>query len=122
MGAQPGSSSALPGRVVVVVVVFTGVAASMVAPGAHGGDGRDVLIKHSLIGPEGASQVVLGVKNSPANAGDLSNGGSIPGSGRSPGGGHGTHSTVLAWKIPWTEEPGSYSSWHCKESDTTAVT
>ena len=33
-----------------------------------------------------ASQVVLVVKNLPANAGDL---GSIPGSGRSPGGGHG---------------------------------
>ena len=33
-----------------------------------------------------ASQVVLVVKNLPANAGDL---GSIPGSGKSPGGGHG---------------------------------
>ena len=31
--------------------------------------------------------------------------GSIPGLGRSPGGGHATHSSVLAWKISWTEEP-----------------
>ena len=34
----------------------------------------------------GASQVVLVVKNTPANAEDV---GSVPGSGRSPGGGHG---------------------------------
>ena len=30
-----------------------------------------------------------------------------------------THSSTLAWKIPWTEEPGSWSLWGCKESDTT---
>ena len=31
-----------------------------------------------------------------------------------------THSRILAWKIPWTEEPdGSYSPWVSKESDTT---
>ena len=35
------------------------------------------------------SQVVLVVKNPPANAGDARDTGSIPGSGRSPGGGHG---------------------------------
>ena len=28
-----------------------------------------------------------------------------------------THSSILAWKIPCTEEPGS--PWGCKESDTT---
>ena len=37
----------------------------------------------------GASQVVLGVKNPPANAGDIKDAGLIPGSGRSPGGGYG---------------------------------
>ena len=42
-------------------------------------------------------------KTSAFNAGDL---GSIPGSGRSPGEGHGTHFSILAWKIPWVEEPG----------------
>ena len=36
-----------------------------------------------------ASQVVLVVKNQPANAGDIKDVGLIPGSGRSPGGGHG---------------------------------
>ena len=28
-----------------------------------------------------------------------------------------THSSILAWKIPWTEEPGR--PWGCKESDMT---
>ena len=36
----------------------------------------------------GASQVVLVVKNPPANAGDIRDTGSIPGSGRFPGEGH----------------------------------
>ena len=39
--------------------------------------------------PLGSSQVVLVVKNLPANVGDARDVGSIPGSGRSPGGGHG---------------------------------
>ena len=31
-----------------------------------------------------------------------------------------THSHILAWKIPWTEEPGGlHSPWGCKESDMT---
>ena len=38
------------------------------------------------------------------------NEGSTPGSGRSPGGGNGTHSSTLAWKIPWMEEPGGLQS------------
>ena len=37
----------------------------------------------------GASQVVLVVKNLPANVGDIKDLGSIPRLGRSPGGGHG---------------------------------
>ena len=31
---------------------------------------------------------------------------SISGLGRSPGEGKGYHSSTLAWRIPWTEEPG----------------
>ena len=57
-----------------------------------------------------ASQVALMVKNPPANAGDGRDTGSIPGSGRSPGGGHATHCSILAWRIPWTEEPGRLQS------------
>ena len=45
--------------------------------------------------------------------------GSIPGLGRTPGGGLATHSSILAWRIPWTEEPGGRRSIRCKESDTT---
>ena len=30
-----------------------------------------------------------------------------------------SHSNILAWRIPWTEEPGGYSPWGRIESDTT---
>ena len=33
-----------------------------------------------------------------------------------------THSSTLAWKIPWMEEPGGLQSMGCKESDTTELT
>ena len=39
--------------------------------------------------------------------------------GRSPGEGNDNHSSILAWKIPWTEEPGNYGPRGCKELDTT---
>ena len=53
------------------------------------------------------SQVALVVKNLPANAGDVS---SIPGLGRSLEEEMATHSNILAWRIPWTEEPGGLQS------------
>ena len=53
-----------------------------------------------------ASQVVLAVKNLPVNEGDTRDAGSIPGSGRSPEEGMATHSSILPWRIPWTEELG----------------
>ena len=56
-------------------------------------------------------------KESSCNAGDL---GLIPGLGRSPGEGNATYSSILAWRIPSTEEPGGlYSPWGHKESDMT---
>ena len=30
-----------------------------------------------------------------------------------------THSSILTWRIPWTEELVGYSPWGCKELDTT---
>ena len=42
-------------------------------------------------------------KESACKAGDP---GLIPGSGRSPEEGMATHSSILAWRMPWTEEPG----------------
>ena len=62
------------------------------------------------------------VKNPPASAGDLRDTGPIPGSGRPPGGGHGNNSSILIWRIPWTEGPGALQSWGHKELDTTEVT
>ena len=50
------------------------------------------------------------VKNPPANEGSTGDIGSIPGAGRSPEEEMATHSSVLAWRIPWTEEPGGLQS------------
>ena len=50
------------------------------------------------------------VKNPAANAGDARDVGLIPESGRSPGVEIATHSSIIAWKIPWTEEPGGLQS------------
>ena len=36
--------------------------------------------------------------------------------------GIGTHSSILAWKIPWTEEPGGLQSMESQESDINEVT
>ena len=46
-------------------------------------------------------------KESACNAGDL---GSITGLGRSLEKEMATHSSILAWKIPWTEKPGGLQS------------
>ena len=46
-------------------------------------------------------------KESAFSVGDL---GLIPGSGRSPGEKMATHSSILAWEITWTEEPGGLRS------------
>ena len=50
------------------------------------------------------------VNHLPAQIGGAGDAGSIPGSGRSPGGGHGSHSSILAWETPWTEEPDGLPS------------
>ena len=50
--------------------------------------------------------MVLVVKNLPANAGDVRDVGLIPGLGRPLEEGMATHSSILAWRIPWIEEPG----------------
>ena len=61
--------------------------------------------RSDLAAAAGASQVALVVKKLPSNSGDVRDAGSILGSGRSPGGGQATLSSILAWRIPWTEEP-----------------
>ena len=47
------------------------------------------------------------IKNPPANAGGMS---LIPGWGRSLEKEMATHSSILAWEIPWTEKPGGFQS------------
>ena len=69
-----------------------------------------------------ASQIVLVVKNQPANAGDLRDMGSIPGSRRSPGGGH-----VNPRQYSCLENPMDRGAWQAivhrvAESDTTEAT
>ena len=53
-----------------------------------------------------ASQVVLVVKNLPVNAGDTRDRGLILVREGLLEEGMATHSSILAWDIPWTEEPG----------------
>ena len=57
-----------------------------------------------------ASQVALVVKNPHANAGDIRDTGSILGWEDPLKEGMATHSSILAWGVPWTEEPGGLQS------------
>ena len=50
------------------------------------------------------------VKNLPANAGDIRDMGLIPGLEDTLEKEMATHSNILAWEIPWTEEPGRLQS------------
>ena len=58
------------------------------------------------------------IKNLPASEGDAKDDGSIPGSGRPLGQKMATHASILAWKIPWTEEPGGLLSMGLQKSQT----
>ena len=62
--------------------------------------------------------VALVVKDPPVNAGDIRDSGSVPELGRSPGEGMAIHSSILAWNIPWTEEPGGLQSMGSQKSQT----
>ena len=66
-----------------------------------GGIKKALLESH--LGFPGGSEV----KASACDEGDL---GSITGLGRSPEKEMATHSSILAWRIPWTEEPGGLQS------------
>ena len=54
--------------------------------------------------------VELVVKNPAANAGDKRGMGLIPGLGGSLEKEMATHSSILAWRIPWTEQPDGLQS------------
>ena len=57
------------------------------------------------------------VKNPPANVGDMRDMGSIPGWGRSLEEEMATDSSILAWEIPRTEEPGGLQSMESQSDD-----
>ena len=63
--------------------------------------------------------MALVVKSLPASAGDVRDSGSFPGFGDPLEEEMATHSSLLTWRIPWTEEPGRLRRWGCKESDAT---
>ena len=74
------------------------------------------LSQHQVFSNEsfGSLQIVIRIfpyslvgKESACKAGDP---GSTSVSGRSPGEGNGNHSSILAWRILWTEEPGRLQS------------
>ena len=50
------------------------------------------------------------VKNLPADAEDMRDVGLTPGWDNPLEEGMATHSSILAWRIPWTEEPGGLQS------------
>ena len=67
----------------------------------------------------GASQMALVIKDLPVNAGDIRDAGSMPGLVDPLEEGMGaTHSSILAWEIPWTEEPGRLQSIKSQKSQT----
>ena len=68
-----------------------------------------------------ASQLVLVVKSPPANAGDIETRAGSLGQEDPLEEGTATHSSILAWRIPWTEEPGGLQSKGVTESDTTEL-
>ena len=68
------------------------------------------------------SQVVLVVKNPPANAGDIGTQVRSLDLEDPLEEGIATHSSILIWRIPRTEEPGGNSPKSSNESDTAEVT
>ena len=61
------------------------------------------------------------VKNPPVNTRDIRDAGSRPREDPLEEG-MATHSSILACRIPWTEELTDYSSKRCKEPNTTETT
>ena len=61
-------------------------------------------------------------KDSTCKAEDAGAVGSIPGPRRSPKGGYATHSSILTWRIPWTEGPDGLQSTGSQRVDMPVVT
>ena len=62
--------------------------------------------------------MALVVKNRPVSAGDIRDKGLIPGSGNTLDESMATHSSILGWRNPWTEEAGRLESMGLRNSQT----
>ena len=69
-----------------------------------------------------AFQAAIVVKNLPVSAGEIRDTGSIPGLERSLEKEMATHSSLLAWRIPWSEKPRRLQSIGSEESNMTEAT
>ena len=102
MPSGPITSCQLDGETEETVRDFTYLASKITA----GGDCSHEIKRHLLFIRKGMTNLGFPCssvgKESACSAGDL---GSISGLGRSPGEGMATHSSILAWRISWTEEP-----------------
>ena len=67
-------------------------------------------VVHRIARKSRESQGALVVKYTAASAGEVSDVGSIVGQEDPLEEGMATHSSILAWRIPWTEEPGGLRS------------
>ena len=65
-----------------------------------------MILSHTYTGFPGSASG----NNLPANTGNIRDAGSIPGLDDPLEEGMVTHSSILAWRIPWTEEPGVLQS------------
>ena len=80
---------------------------------------RQIIFKKQYIRSIRASPIAQLVKNLPASAEDARDVGLIPGWENALEKEMATHSSILAWRIPCTEEPGGLQFMGCKELDKT---
>ena len=106
--AAPGTQTC-PEMLLMVILAKLECIYTVTVPGGHGHTFSSfmpffiiVLIFHLSCFPGGSDS-----KEPGCNAGDPS---LVPESGRSPGEGLPTHSSILVWRISWTEEPGGLQS------------
>ena len=87
-------------------LIMPGTGPTVQSPEWEGGwEAPQILVNFKIYSSFGAV-----VKNLPASAGHERDPGSIPESERSPEEEMATHSSILAWRIPWTEEPEGIQS------------
>ena len=105
-GAKPQTTGGTPGAHLCTSVLSPWICFPPVSPLLAASQDYQLLSKKEVNDVRGFPSSSDG-KAFACNAGDL---GSIPRSGRATGEGMATHSSILAWNIPWTEESGGLQS------------